>query len=248
MENFDRVLYKNRAKEVYKQNIWMCIIATGIITLITSLFSNNGSGASGDVASDSAGKLTGAIGSIPLVGWLLALGIGLTIGVIGIIIFIIGLLVKAFVVNLLEVGLAKFFLEAKNGDYDLNNLLFAYKSGYAVHLVKVTLIQSLTIFVYSLLLVVPGIIKSYELRYVKYILAEDPSISYQEAFDLSKQYTNGHKMDLFVMDVSFILCYIINAVTMGLGQFVTQPYIEAAFTESYLDLSGNNVYTNDFSF
>ena len=62
----------------------------------------------------------------------------------------------------------------------------------------------------------PGIIKSYEYRMIPYILAENPSINWREAFRLSKAMMDGQKWNTFVLDLSFIGWDLLSAVTGGL--------------------------------
>ena len=60
-------------------------------------------------------------------------------------------------------------------------------------------------FLWSLLLIIPGIVKSYEYRMIPYLLADHPEMSKDEAFAASKAMIDGNKWDAFVLDFSFIL-------------------------------------------
>ena len=96
-------------------------------------------------------------------------------------------------------------------------------------------------FLWSLLLIVPGIIKSYEYSMVPYILAENPSISGKRAFQISKAMTKGHKWDLFVLELSFILWIIGTVCTCGLLGIYLAPYMQATMTEAYYKLKAEAV-------
>lgn len=87
-----------------------------------------------------------------------------------------------------------------------------------------------------LLLVVPGIIKAYEYSMIPCLLAENPNITTDEAFSLSKQMTTGQKMNLFVLDLSFLGWYFLGFLCFGIGALFVKPYDVAAFTEVYLIL------------
>ena len=63
-----------------------------------------------------------------------------------------------------------------------------------------------------------------------------PNITTDEAFSLSKQMTTGQKMDLFVLDLSFLGWYFLGFLCFGIGALFVQPYDVAAFTEVYLIL------------
>lgn len=65
------------------------------------------------------------------------------------------------------------------------------------------LLKNIKIFLWTLLFVIPGIIKSYEYQMIPYLLAEDPSMSREEAFARSRHMTMHHKFDMFVLDLSF---------------------------------------------
>ena len=86
------------------------------------------------------------------------------------------------------------------------------------------------------LFIVPGVIKAYEYSMIPYLLAENPNLSADEAFSLSKQMTTGQKMDLFVLDLSFLGWIILGAICCGIGLLFVQPYPEATKAEVYLIL------------
>ena len=91
------------------------------------------------------------------------------------------------------------------------------------------------LFLWTLLLIIPGIVKAYEYRMVPYILAEQPDINYSDAFSISKQMMDGQKMDTFILDLSFIGWTLLETITCGLtGIFWSQPYIDAVNGELYV--------------
>ena len=98
------------------------------------------------------------------------------------------------------------------------------KSSY-LNLVSVMFMRNLYIFLWSLLLVIPGIIKSYSYFMVPFILAEDPNVSIGEALNRSTQMTDGHKMDMFVLDLSFIGWFILGFLAFGVGMIFVYPYV-----------------------
>ena len=73
----------------------------------------------------------------------------------------------------------------------VERILGAFKSGYIGNVVKITFFRDLYLFLWSLLLVVPGIIKSYEYRMIPYLLAEYPDMPQEEAFRKSKEMMYG---------------------------------------------------------
>ena len=96
--------------------------------------------------------------------------------------------------------------------------------------------MDIKLFLWTLLLVVPGIVKAYEYSMIPYILAEDPSTSLNDAFAKSKELTKGQKMDLFVLDLSFIGWWILGTILCGIGNIFVDPYYQAASAEVYVAL------------
>ena len=91
-------------------------------------------------------------------------------------------------------------------------------------------------FLWSLLLFVPGIIKalSYSMSY--YIMAENPEIDSHEALEESKRMTKGHKGEMFVLGMSFILWILLILVTAGIAGIYVIPYINTTMANYYKEL------------
>ncbi len=96
----------------------------------------------------------------------------------------------------------------------------------------------LKVFAWSLLLVVPGIIAAYRYAMAPYLVAENPDITASDAIEQSKQIMYGKKWSLFCLHFSFIGWYLLAGLTAGIGLVFLQPYVKAAETAFYLDLSG----------
>ncbi len=94
---------------------------------------------------------------------------------------------------------------------------------------------------WSLLFVIPGIVKSLEWFFVNYIVHDNPNIDHKQARDLSKRMTEGFKWELFVLGLSFILWYMLIGVTFGLASFYVIPYIQCAQAMYYEDLKHNAI-------
>ena len=96
---------------------------------------------------------------------------------------------------------------------------------------------NLFIALWSLLLIVPGIVKAYSYRMVPFLVAERPEIDYKEALDTSRKMMDGEKMNAFVLDLSFLGWMILTALTCGiLGVFYTVPYMSQTNAELYVTL------------
>lgn len=151
--------------------------------------------------------------------------------------FIIGLVIafgwSAFVASPVIVGKNRYFMEHRAFGSKFERLFWAFRSGRYMNVVKIMFWRDIKIFLWSLLFVIPGIIKSYEYSMVPYILAENPRISSERAFELSKQMTRGEKWKIFVLDLSFIGWRILGVLCCCVGEIFLQPYVEATYAELY---------------
>ena len=151
--------------------------------------------------------------------------------------FLIGLVLafgwSAFVASPIIVGKNRYFMEHRAFDSKFERLFWSFKSGRYMNVVKIMFWRELKIFLWSLLFVIPGIIKSYEYSMVPYILAENPHISSERAFELSKKMTRGEKWKIFVLDLSFLGWRILGVLCCCVGEIFLQPYVEATYAELY---------------
>ena len=101
-------------------------------------------------------------------------------------------------------------------------------------------LMALKIFLWSLLLIVPGIVAAYRYAMAPFLLAEHPELSATEAIEQSKQMMAGNKGRLFCLNLSFIGWFLLACLTWGVGFFFLAPYTKAAETGFYLDLTGRS--------
>ena len=98
--------------------------------------------------------------------------------------------------------------------------------GFTGKIILLNLVIGLFVFLWSLLLVIPGIIAIYRYRFALYNLCENPELGVMDALRLSKQQTMGFKLDLFVLDVTFIGWGLLCGLTLGILSIWIQPYIQ----------------------
>lgn len=101
---------------------------------------------------------------------------------------------------------------------------------------KVTFLVGLFTFLWSLLFVIPGIVKTYAYSMSMYILAENKGKPALECINESKAMTNGHKMDLFVLNLSFIGWMMLVGLTFGIAGIWVLPYMNATMANAYQSL------------
>lgn len=228
---------KMKGKIAFKANYWKSVL----VALLAMIMTAGGSAASSRQGFNSAteqgnGGMTGPE-SLVIAGIII---------VTVIIVAIITVAITVFLLNPLKVGCDNFFLSnRRDPSTELDALSFGFKSHYK-NVVKVSFMRDLYVFLWTLLFIIPGIIKAYEYRMVSYILTENPNIDYKDALQQSKDMMYGHKMNAFVLDLSFIGWLILGALTFGLlDLFYVNPYIQATNAELYVALAhpeeSNNV-------
>ncbi len=101
---------------------------------------------------------------------------------------------------------------------------------------KVNFLVGLFTYLWSLLFIIPGIVKAYSYSMALYILAENKGKAALECINESKEMTNGHKMDLFVLSLSFIGWFLLVGITFGIAYIWVGPYMQATFANAYVTL------------
>lgn len=140
--------------------------------------------------------------------------------------------ISAFVTVPLNIGKNKYYLNNRQNTEQIQDVFVTFTSNY-MNCVKVGLFKTLYIFLWSLLFIIPGIIKQYEYFTVEYILAENQNIDYKAALDISTRMMNGKKMDAVVLSLSFIGWYLLGLLCCGVGTYFVTPYYSATLTEFY---------------
>ena len=103
------------------------------------------------------------------------------------------------------------------------------------------LLTSNVIALWSLLLIVPGVIKSYEYRLVPYLVKDHPELSANQTLALSSKMMQGNRWQSFVLDLSFVGWFLLGLVTLNLGNiFWTFPYQDNADAALYEELCRQN--------
>lgn len=147
-------------------------------------------------------------------------------------------LVEFIIGGTVELGHAAYLLDQARGKKLTFSTLFGQFDRFGTGFVQAFL-RGLYITLWSLLLVVPGIIKAYSYAMTPFILADHPEMTASQAITASKELMNGHKMDLFILELSFIGWQLLASLTMGIGFLFVNPYLNAAAAVFYQDISGH---------
>ncbi|MBO7689462.1 MAG: DUF975 family protein [Clostridia bacterium] len=147
----------------------------------------------------------------------------------------IATLLTIFLLGPLEVGCKNFLKKNLNTPAELDAMNTAFVPKYW-HNLATQLLRRIFVFLWSLLLIIPGIIMSYAYEMTPYILNDHPELGAKETIDLSRTMMKGHKWELFVFDLSFIGWWILSIITLGIADiFYVHPYYansHAAFYEN----------------
>ena len=108
-------------------------------------------------------------------------------------------------------------------------------------IVGTKLLQAIYTFLWTLLLVIPGIIKNYSYAMTDFILKDQPELANNAAIEKSMAMMDGNKMKLFLLDLSFIGWAILCLFTFGIGFLFLQPYVQSAHAAFYEDLKAQTV-------
>lgn len=223
---------RRKAWDSLKGKYWMAfavILITGIICSIGNSFVSFG---------QNLGEVLGLVDpaeldSTMLIGALVLNGVVMVSA-------IIGALFNIFVSSAITVGVNNYFVKNTDSKPSLVDAFSGFKVKYGRNIGTLLLI-SIKIVLWSILFIIPGIIKSYEYAIIPYILADDPEISSKDAFKKAKQMMKGNKWRLFKLNFSFIGWFVLCVLSIGIGTFFLIPYINAANAEFYVELKNKHV-------
>lgn len=209
--------YKNEALSALRGNWANALVATIIFLALTLFFSSN----------DAINSYYQRIVINPFIGYSLSF-------------------VSLFVLLPLAAGYSNSMrVLLETGDNRLTNNSFSLGFGNWLHVVWGMILSTIYIFLWTLLLIIPGIIKSYSYALTPYILVEHPEMSANEAIEESMRLMDGHKFDLFYLQLSFIGWAILSILSLGLGVFWLIPYQMTAQAAFYRDIKNGAMPLQD---
>lgn len=188
-------------------------------------------------------KLSGNLGSI----WkilIIALGISLATGIVFGILFnnmdadildsLLGILMMP-----LGIGTTAFFVSLiENENFEAKDL-FKYYHDF-VKVIGVTILMGLIVMLGYICFIIPGIILTLSYSLVPIILIKKPELGIVETLKYSREKMQGHKLDAFVLGLSFIGWAILGTLTFGILYIWLFPYMQLTFTKFYLNILGEN--------
>ena len=214
---------KREAKKSFKSNYWRCILSSLILNFAlgtTLTYVHN-------AITNHLDKSSQMTNNIRLFAILNALSVS---------IIIITFLIRRLVLSPLYVGAQNFFLVNSFKKAHLYELVAGFKRNYK-NVVWTMFLHDLYIALWTCLLIIPGIIKCYSYRMVPFILAENPRMPSNQIIQQSKKMMNGHKLETFLLDLSFIGWEFLSIITLGIVRVLwTEPYYFQTNTKLYKSL------------
>lgn len=211
---------KTLAKKRFAENRWPMVLVALISSVLSGLVTFN-SGAQVNLSYDVNGVSSG-------------MNYTQQNPVINIIAWLLGILV----VNVISIGVAKFFRENIRQNKEVEVILDGFKNNY-LNNVLTMFVSGIFVALGIVCLIVPGIIVALGLALVPYILAAKPELGMMDTFKLSWELMKGHKWEYFVLCLSFIGWLILDVLTLGiLGIFYVHPYLnqtQAVFCDRLLE-------------
>jgi uncharacterized membrane protein len=200
----------------------VAVLAGFLAALLGGLVVGNGAGLDLNLEEEELRHIPRVL--LPYIMMLASIG-----GILGIVRFIVGGPVK--------LGYCRFLLKMHDGEDaqvgDLFSRFDRFGDGFCLEL-----LTSLYIILWSLLFIIPGIIKAYAYAMAPFILEENPNMTPSEAIKASRQLMDGHKFDLFCLVLSFIGWDLLNLLTLGIGSLWLIPYKNAAHAAFYRAIAG----------
>lgn len=180
-------------------------------------------------------QIKGKIGILFLIFLIIAI-----IGVGSSFVPIVGWFATIIIMPAFNISLCMIFLNlAKREDISVGDVFKGFNiTGKAVWLYIIT---NFFVFLWSLLLIIPGIIKTFSYSMAPFILADNPNLTSSEALSESIRIMDGHKFDLFVLQLSFFLWYILGAITFGIAYVYVVPYYEATMVNFYNEIKDKKI-------
>ncbi len=254
---WSRVELKTSAKQILQKNYWgavlvglilsICLGGTGVDSVfnVSDFMDKRMTNIHNNVISDGLGNDFGysIYGSYEIIVRKIIAFINslsyttiLMILILAFIILIAAVAISAFVLAPIEVGCRRWMLKNRKDNPQFGEIAFGFTDGY-LNIVKIMFCRNLFISLWSLLFVIPGIVKAYEYRMIPYLLAENPNMDMSEAFGRTKNMMYNNKTDAFVLDLSFLGWYLLTAFTCGvLAIFYVTPYVYLTDIELYVAL------------
>ncbi len=224
--------YRAKARQILQGRWNMVLVVTLVAALLGGLLTGS-MGGSANLDTDVLQQLPDGVQRVLAIYLLVAGSIGTVLGLVQ---FIVG--------GTVQLGYCKYLLKLHDGEEgelkDLFSEFDRFGDGFIL-----SLLTSIYIFLWTLLFIIPGIIAALKYAMAPFIMAENPGMKPSEAITASKEMMDGHKADLFTLDLSFIGWAILSALTLGIGSLWLNPYMNMSYAVFYRDLCPKRIVVEE---
>ncbi len=224
--------FREKARKALNGN-WGVAVGTGFVASLlgayTAISNGGGGGSSNSEMSDKDAEMVASVFTYEALMIMVML-----LGILAIVLLIFGI-VQFILGGPITLGYVKFNLHMVNGTtpdfFDLFSQFHRFKEGFLMQLLR-----GIYIFLWTLCLIVPGIMATFSYAMTPYILYENPGMSANDAIGASKKMMEGNRWRLFCLNISFIGWSFLCIFTLGIGFLWLKPYMEASYAAFYEEL------------
>ena len=210
-----------KARQSLTGNYWPAVLVAFVASIFGALLVNGGS-----FSINIEERFSEVYGNLPaIVKWYLAIVRSIA-GVLALVNLILG--------GVVQLGYASYLLKQHDREICETKELFSKFDYFGPGFLQL-LLRNIFTALWSILLVIPGIIKSLGYSMTPFLMVENPNLTAKEAIKLSQEKMMGHKWELFCMSLSFIGWSILATLTGGIGYIFLNPYMNAAYAAFYRD-------------
>jgi uncharacterized membrane protein len=210
-----------KARDSLKGNYWPAVGVAFVAAIFGALMVNGGS-----YSLNIEKRATELFGDLPkIVKTYLMIAAG-SAGALSLVNLILG--------GVVQLGYAQYLLKQQDREICSIQDLFSQFDRFGQGFLQLFL-RNLYTFLWGLLFLIPGLIKSFAYAMTPFLMAEDPTLTANEAIKLSQEKMRGHKGELFCLGLSFFGWAVLAVLTGGIGEIFLNPYINAAYAAFYRD-------------
>ncbi len=139
----------------------------------------------------------------------------------------------------LQIGVSSYYLKlTRNGEADPGTVFDGFKNNFGDHIL-LEIMRCVFVFLWTLLFIIPGIVKTYAYSMAYYIKNDHPEYSWKQCLDESQRIMRGNKWRLFCLQLSFIGWIIVGLLCLGVGTYWVNAYMCASQAEFYNNIKDN---------
>ena len=210
-----------KARESLKGEYWYAVLTAFVASIFGALLVNGGS-----FSVNVEERFSELVTKLPaIIKWYLMI-VGSAAGALSLVNLILG--------GVIQVGYADYLLKQHDREIHSTKDIFSKFDYFAQGFLQL-LLRNIFTALWTLLFIIPGIVKSFAYAMTPFIMAENPDMSAKEAIKLSQEKMMGHKGELFWLGLTFFGWSLLATLTGGIGYIFLNPYMNAAYAAFYRD-------------